>query len=117
MHNFNAFSDMVRAGLWPVCWACGPLPGKWGGDTFPDTEWPTRPIPRASAGMLPTVPALAGHTGLRVLGVELAFRQVGEADADGGQGLRVLRLHDVAQEPHPELLGGRGSISRASTAA
>lgn len=26
----------------------------------------------------------------------------------GGQGLRVVRLHDVAQEPHPELLGAAG---------
>ena len=58
------------------------------------------------------MPALA-CVGLLILGVQLAFSQVGEADADGGQGLRVVRLHDVAQEPHPELLwtgreGARG---------
>lgn len=51
------------------------------------------------------MPALAGHAGLHVLGVELAFCQVCEADADGGQGLRVIRLHDIAQEPQPKLLG------------
>lgn len=55
--------------------------------------------------------ALAGHTGLHILGVQLAFRQVREADADGGQGLGVIRLHDVAQEPQPELLGwGEGGM-------
>ena len=52
------------------------------------------------------MPALAGRIGLHVLGVKLAFCQVCEADADGGQGLCVVCLHDVAQEPHPELLQG-----------
>ena len=54
------------------------------------------------------MPALAGRAGFHVLAVELAFRQVCEADADGGQGFRVIRLHDIAQEPHPKLLGGAG---------
>lgn len=55
-------------------------------------------------------PALA-CVGLLFLGVQLAFGQVGEADADGGQGLRVVRLHDVAQEPHPKFLGaGRKGV-------
>lgn len=55
------------------------------------------------------MPALAGRVGIHIRGVELAFRQVCEADADGGQDLHVIRLHDVAQEPHPKLLVERGS--------
>lgn len=62
--------------------------------------------------MLPTVPAPARPVGLHVLGVELLFRQVGEADADGSQSLGEVRLHDIAQEPHPKLLRGEGGISR-----
>ena len=40
-----------------------------------------------------------------VLGVQLTLSQFGEADADGGQGLHVVRLHDVAQEPPPKAGG------------
>ena len=59
-------------------------------------------------------PALA-CVGLLFLGVQLAFGQVGKADADGGQGLRVVRLHDVAQEPHPKFLGAgsKGELGSA----
>lgn len=57
---------------------------------------------------LPTMPTLAGHAGLPIHDVELAFCQVCEADADGGQDLHVIGLHDVAQEPHPKLLVERG---------
>lgn len=72
----------------------------------------TCPIPPAGSGMLPTMPALAGCVGLPIHDVELAFRQVCEADADGGQDLHVIGLHDVAQEPHPKLLVEReGRIS------
>jgi len=62
-------------------------------------------------------PALA-CVGLLFLGVQLAFGQVGEADADGGQGLRVVRVHDVAREPHPKFLGRavRGSWDQPSWA-
>lgn len=56
--------------------------------------------------MLLTVSAPASHVGLHVLGMELLFHQVGEADADGGQSLSEVRLRDVAQEPNPKLLGG-----------
>lgn len=84
------------------------LPGE--GGTVRVTRRPTCPVPPAGTGGLPTVPALA-CVGLLVLGVQLAFGQVGEADADGGQGLRVVRLHDVAQEPHPKFLGaGRKGV-------
>ena len=48
-------------------------------------------------------PALA-CVGLLVLGVQLAFSQVGEAGTDGGQG---IRLQDVGQEPHPKSLRGK----------
>lgn len=108
LHNFRTSSGMIRAGLWPGCLDFWTLPGRWGGELFQESERPPCPMPAAGAGRLPTVLALAGHTGRRVLGVELAFGQVSEADADGGQGLRVIRLHDVAQEPHPKLLDRAG---------
>lgn len=74
-------------------------------------EWPTCPSPPGGPGMLPTVSAPAGRVGLHVRGVELLFHQVGEADADRGQGLSEVRLHDVAQEPNPKLLGGGAGVS------
>ena len=91
------------------------LPGE--GGTVRVTRRPTCPVPPAGTGGLPTVPALA-CVGLLVLGVQLAFGQVGEADADGGQGLRVVRVHDVAREPHPKFLGRavRGSWDQPSWA-
>jgi hypothetical protein len=48
---------------------------------------------------------LTRHTGLCVPALELLLCQVCEADADRGQGLCVVCLHDVTQKPHPELLG------------
>lgn len=55
--------------------------------------------------MPPTVLALSGHASLCVFAMDLVLCQVRETDADGGQRLCVVGLHDVAQEPHPELLG------------
>lgn len=49
--------------------------------------------------------ALSSNSSLRVFAMNLVLGQVCEADADGGQSLSVVCLHDVAQEPHPELLG------------
>lgn len=49
--------------------------------------------------------ALSSHSSLRVFAMNLVLCQVREADADGGQRLCVVGLHDVAQESYPELLG------------
>lgn len=77
------------------------MEGTWGRVTG---SRPSSQVPPAGTGLLLTMLALATHAGVCVLVLELALCQVGEADADGGQGLRVVRLHDVAQEPYPELL-------------
>lgn len=49
--------------------------------------------------------ALSRHSSLRVFAMNLVLCQVRETDTDGGQGLCVIGLHDVAQQSHPELLG------------
>ena len=61
--------------------------------------------PPVDPGMPPTMLALSSYSSLRVFAMNLVLGQVREADADGGQCLGVVCLHDVAQEPHPELLG------------
>lgn len=65
----------------------------------------TCPFPPVDSGMPPTMLALSSNSSLRVFAMNLVLGQVREADADGGQCLSVVCLHDVAQEPHPELLG------------
>lgn len=54
--------------------------------------------------MPPTMLALSSYPSLRVFAMNLVLGQVREADADRGQCFSVVCLHDVAQEPHPELL-------------
>lgn len=49
--------------------------------------------------------ALSSHSSLRVFAMNRVLCQVRETDTDGGQGLCVIGLHDVAQQSHPELLG------------
>lgn len=49
--------------------------------------------------------ALSSHSSLCVFAMNLVLCQVRETDTDGGQGLCVIRLHDVTQQSHPELLG------------
>lgn len=65
----------------------------------------TCPFPPVDPGMPPTMLALSSYSSLRVFAMNLVLSQVCEADADGGQCLGVVCLHDVAQKPHPELLG------------
>lgn len=67
-------------------------------------ELPTCPDPTAGTGLKPTILASALSTVDRIPAELLSLYQVGEADADGAQGLRVVRVHDVTQESHPEIL-------------
>lgn len=102
--GFN-ISNTARAGLGlAVC----TLDTSWRRGDIPRHGAAPCPTPPAGAGKLPTMPAPATHVGLLILGVELLFCQVCEADTDGGQGLGVISLHDVAQETHPKFLGGEG---------
>lgn len=61
-------------------------------------------FPQVDPGMPPTMLALSSYPSLRVFAMNLVLGQVREADADRGQCFSVVCLHDVAQEPHPELL-------------
>lgn len=106
---FNPSLDMAGRIL-DISWSRGNLVGQ-GSMTRVTRSHSTCPFPPVDPGMPPTMLALSSNSSLRVFAMNLVLSQVREADADGGQCFSVVCLHDVAQEPHPELLGagmGRG---------
>ena len=93
-------SDFGKGGLFGKGWLSGLQAAYWRRGNGPRHGAAHLPSPSITGG-LPTVPALA-CAGLLGLGVQLTLGQFGEADADGGHGLHVVHLHDVAEEPHPK---------------
>lgn len=103
LQAFNPSLDMTGRIL-DFSWRRGNLVDQ---DSVTRVTWScfTCPYPPVDPGMPPTMLALSSYSSLRVFAMNLVLGQVREADADGGQRLSVVCLHDVAKEPHPELLG------------